>query len=43
MAVDDGWQMVDGKRWMAGDVVGDGTGEKNFRLLLTDCCCGNNT
>jgi hypothetical protein len=41
MIADDGWQMVDGKRWMVGDVVGDGAGEKNFRLLLTEYCCGN--
>ena len=26
---------------MVGDVVGDGAGERNFHLLLTDCCCGN--
>jgi hypothetical protein len=26
---------------MVGDVVGDGAGERNFRLLLTDYCCGN--
>jgi hypothetical protein len=30
---DGGWQMV-------GDVVGD-VGERNFRLLFTDYCCGN--
>jgi hypothetical protein len=39
MIADDGWQMVDGKQWMVGDVVGDGVGERNFlpfvyRLLL---------
>ena len=41
MIADDGWQMVDGKWWMVGDVVGDGAGERNFRLLFTDYCCGN--